>query len=227
MSNANSVVGYAQSGTLRNQWPTQTIAATTETAFTIGTDTGSATGFVVLPTGGQVYGSATGLDVNANPAVIDRSSYLYGLPSGESNDQFNSSSWNARKFRVRVTGTGNAGANAAQSVIINLRQGTSATPGSNNLVGASGSALATVAGGAFNFWVEAEAIWDPTSQILSGVYNANIAFGSTSQYTAAATGTKFVFASVTAAALSFSGTITLGNGASSTVNVSELVIERI
>ena len=227
MSNTNSVAGFAQSGTLRNQFPTQTIAATGPTAFTINTDTGTTTAFIVAPSGGKIYGAQAGLDINANPAIIDRSGREYGLPSGETNDQFSTASWDGHPFYVRLVGIGNAGANAGQTLLVGLYQGTSATPGSNNLLGTTGTGLAAAAGGAFNFFVEATCLWDATSQILSGVVDANIAFGSTSQYTAPASGTKFVYTGITAANLSFMGALTLGNAASSTITLREFTVEKI
>lgn len=226
MSNANSVAGFAGSGTIRNTFPTQTVAATAETILTLNTDTGTASCFVVVPTGGQIYGSQTGLDTNSNAAITDRSNYLWGLPSGDSNDQFSVTSWDGIPFKVRISGVGNAGANAAQSVIVNLYQGTSATLGSDKKIGTTGAALATVAGGGFNFYIEAYLLWDNTSQILSGSYTANIAFGTTSQFTTT-TVVPNIPVTVTAAGLSFLATLTLGNAASSTITVKNFVIDRV
>jgi hypothetical protein len=223
MPNTNSVAGFAQSGTLRNQFVSTPVSATAETAALIATDTGTTAAFVALPVGGKVYGSQINLDVNSNPSIIDVSAREYGLPSGENFDQFSSASWDGHPFYVRVSGIGNAGAVASQSVTLNIRQGTSATPGSNNLIGTTG-ALAAVAGGAFNYFVEATCLWDPTSQILSGAYTGNVAFGSTSAYV---TPTKFVFTGVTAASLAFSATLTLGAAAASTFTPRELTIEKI
>jgi hypothetical protein len=153
---------------------------------------------------------------------------LYGLPSGETNQGYPFDVWVAqgRLFYVRVSGVGNAGANGAQSVIINLYQGTSATLASDKKIGTTGSALATVAGGAYNFFIEATLLWDSTSQILSGSYEANIAFGSVSQYTTR-TVVPNVVTSVTAAKLSFLATVTMGNAAASTAQLTEFVIERV
>ena len=226
MANTNSVAGYGFSGTQRNAWPTQTIATATETALLLNTDTGTTTGFVVAPTGGQIYGATSGLDVNGNQAITDRSQYIYGLPSGESNDQFSASSWDGRLFRVRLAGIGNAGANAAQTLQVNLYQGTSATLASDKKIGTTGTGLAAVAGGAFNFFIEATLQWDATSQILSGYYDSNIAFGSGSQFTTT-TVIPNVVTGVTASGLSFLGSLALGNAASSTITVREFLVERL
>ena len=226
MSNTNSVAGSAQSGSLRNQFPTQTVATTVETPLVITTDAGTTTAFLVVPTGGSIYGAQAKLDVNANPAITGRSVREYGLPSGETNDQFSSASWDGHPFRVRLAGIGNAGANAAQSLIVNLYQGTSATLASDKKIATTGAAFAAVAGGAFNFLVEATLLWDATSGILSGSYTSNIAFGTTSQFTTT-TVVPNVVTSVTASGLSFLASLALGNAASSTITVREFVVDKV
>jgi hypothetical protein len=228
MANANSVAGFAQSGTGRNQFPTQTVATLTETVLQISTDSGTnANYFLVAPTGGQIYGAVASLDVNSNQAVIDRSPYMWGLPSGDSNDQFSSSSWDGRPFKVRISGIGNAGANAGQTLIVNLYQGTSSTLGSDKAIATTGSAFAAAAGGAFNFTVEASLLWDVTSGILSGSYTSNIAFGTVSQIVAPTAVTNVVTGLTTLANLSFLASLKLGNAASSTITVREFVLDRV
>lgn len=235
--NTNTVGGIALQGTVRNTWPVQTVAATTETLFKINTD-GTAANYFLTPTlPTTIVGAQTPFSAAANAAITGRGGMQYGNPSGWSNNGWNTNVLiPGRVFKVRLVGTGNAGANAGQSLIINLYQGTSATVGSDNLIGTTGAAFATVAGGAFNFYVEATCLWDSTSQILSGAYTANIAFGTTSQFTAYSTAvattpavpsTKFVFGSIATANLSFLGTITLGNAASSTVQLSEFALEQV
>lgn len=227
MSNFNSAAGVALVGSGRNMFSAQTVASASETILQVNTDSGTPVNFyLTAPSGGSIRGSRTGLDYNGNPAVVQRGPYISGLPSGETNDEFNSSSWDGHLMKVRVVGIGNAGANAAQSVQINLYQGSSATVGSNTKVGTTGTALATVAGGAFNFYVEGTYMWDSVSQILSGSYTSNIAFAATSQFT---TTTK-VAASVTSVALAglvFNATVLLGNAASSTVTLKEFVVDRV
>jgi hypothetical protein len=226
MSNPSTVAGFVGSGTGRNLFPTQTVAATTETILKIGTDAGSANLFFVVPTGGQIYGASSPLDASANQSITSRSGRAYGVPSGVSNDQFSTETWNAHPFFLRMSGIGNAGANAAQSLIFNLYQGTSATLASDKAIATTGAALATVAGGAFAFEIEARLLWDPTSQILSGSYTSNIAFGTVSQFTTTTVITNVVTA-VTAAKLSFLGTVILGNAASSTVTLKEFSVSQI
>ncbi len=116
MSNTNSVAGYSGNGSQRNQFAAQTVPTTTETALVVNTDTGTATAFIVAPTVGPIRGAASKLDINANQAVVGRSHREYGLPSGESNDQFTSDTWNGRPFKVRITGIGSAAAQLAAPV---------------------------------------------------------------------------------------------------------------
>ena len=230
MANVNSVAGTAQNGTYRNQFPlTQTVATTVETQLVLNTDAGTAAYFLVAPSGGVVLGSQSGLDVNSNSAVIDRSAREYGVPSGESNDQFSSSSWDGRPFKVRVVGTGTAGHNAAQTLLFNLYAGTNTALGSDKIIGTTGAAYACAQGASnvsFNWLIEANLIWDVTSGVLSGWYTGNIAGGTTSQFVTP-TVVPNVVSSVTAAGLSFLATVTLGNAASSTITVKEFVIDKI
>ena len=232
MSNPSTVSGFVGSGTGRNLWPVQTVATATETILKVGTDVGtSANFFLVAPTGGQVYGAASPLSVNGNSAITQRSGRTYGIPSGSSNDQFSSASWDGHPFRVRISGIGNAGANAAQNVAINLYQGTSATIASDHIIGTTGATFATVAGGAFHFYIEATLLWDATSQILSGSFQADIAFAAVDQYTVPTAigpaGAAAPITSITSAGLSFLASIKLGNAASSTVTVREFVIDEV
>jgi hypothetical protein len=116
MANVNSMAGFSGGGTSRGKFPTQVVSTTTETALVVSTDTGTAIAFVVAPTSGSVLGASSKLDTNANPSIIGRSFREYGLPSGESNDQFSSASWDGRPFKVRITGVGNAAAQLAAPV---------------------------------------------------------------------------------------------------------------
>lgn len=229
MSNPASVAGFVGTGTTRNLFPLQTVAATAETILKISTDSGTANYFLVAPTGGQIYGAQTGLDVNANAAITGTSGREYGLPNGESLDQFSSSSWSGHPFKVRIVGTGTAGHNAGQTLVFNLYQGTSATLGSDKIIGTTGSAYAIATSTlnvAFDFMIEATLNWNATSQVLSGSYTSNVSGGSTSQFTTPTVITNVVTA-VTAANLSFLATVTLGNAASSTIQVTEFVIDKL
>jgi hypothetical protein len=229
MSNPATVSGFVGSGTTRNTFPLQTVAATAETILKINTDTGTSNYFLVLPTGGNVYGAQTVLDVNGNPAITQFSGREYGLPSGETVDEFSSSSWNGHPFKIRVVGTGTAGHNAGQTLVFNLYQGTSATLGSDKIIGTTGSAYAiatSTVNVAFDWMIEATLNWNATSQVLSGSYTANVSGGTTSQFTTPTVITNVV-TGVTAAGLSFLATVTLGNAASSTIQITEFVADKL
>ena len=229
MSNFNTSAGFVGTGTTRNTWPLQTVAATAETILKLGTDGGTATTFVVAPSGSQIYGAVTGFDYNGNPAITARSNYLSGLPNSESNDQFNSTSWSGHAFKVRVVGTGTAGHNAGQTLLFNLYCGTSTTLGSDSIIGTTGAAFACAAGSTnvnFDWMIEATLNWSAGSQLVSGYYIGNIAGGTTSQFTTS-TVIPNLPAVTTAAGLSFLSTVTLGNAASSTVQITEFVIDRV
>ena len=116
MSNASTVVGWSQSGTTRNTFPTQTVAVATETALTINTDTGTAVYNPYLPYGALAAGSKPPIDVNANQAILRRTGREYGLPSGDANDPWTSASWDGHPFKVKIAGIGNAAAQLAAPV---------------------------------------------------------------------------------------------------------------
>ena len=336
MSNANSVAGVTISGSGRNQFPTQAITTAAETILQIGTDSGTAANFfLVAPTGGTKNGAVVGIDANANPAITDISGREYRLPSGQTTDQFSTSSWDGRPFKVRVTGignsaaqlaapvnatfstattggtlldnttyyyrvaainaqggtslastetsleTGNSGANtntltvkwaavtgatgyvvygrstgaelkmatvgavlqfidtgsitpsgalptsATSDVEFNLYQGTSTTLGSDHQIGTIAAVAVASAGGAFNFLIEANLLWDAASQILSGSYVSNIGYGSSSQFTTT-TVVPTVVTSLTAASLSFLATVTFGfASAANTVTIRDFIIDKV
>ena len=228
MSNANTIIGgYAGWGTLRNQFPVQTVASATEAALVVNTDAGTATALVTVPTGGQVLGANAPFNVNGNPSVTARSGREYGVPSGVSNDQFSSNSFNALAFKVRLSGYASLG--ATQTAIIYLYNGAATVVGTaGNRVALTGAAYPS--GGTSttpsNFLLEFTGLWDPTSQILSGYYSANIANGSTSQFTTTTVITN-VQTSVAAAGLTFCAGLKLANTTSSTIQLREFVVEKI
>ena len=116
MSNSNTILGWSQSGTTRNTFPTQAIAVATETALTINTDTGTAVYNPGLPYGAYTAGSMAPFDANSNQAILRRSGRDYGLPSGEANDPYISASWDGHPFKVKIAGVGNAAAQLAAPV---------------------------------------------------------------------------------------------------------------
>jgi hypothetical protein len=116
MSNSNSASGFSGSTGIRNQFSAQTVSTATETPLVVVTNTGTATAFVVAPALGSIRGAANSLNINQNKAIIGRSQYEYGIPNGETNDQFSSASWDGIPFKVRISGIGNAAAQLATPV---------------------------------------------------------------------------------------------------------------
>jgi hypothetical protein len=138
MSNPSTVSGIGVSGAARNQWPTQVVNSTSETILNVNTDSGiSSAYFLKVPVGGSVLGAQSPFSANLNAAITARSGRTYGLPSGSSNDQFSTESWNGRRFLAHISGVGFAAANAAQSVLMKMYQGTSSSLGSDTLIGAT------------------------------------------------------------------------------------------
>ena len=229
MSNVNTVIGgYAGNGTTKNLFPvTQAVATATETALVINTDVSNTTALLTLPVGGVKLGSNAPFDVNANAAMLGRSGREYGLPNGETNDQFSSSSWDGRQFRIRLSGIASLG--ATQTAIFYLYNGATTVVGtSGNRVALTGSAYpgAGTSLTPSNFMIEFTGLWDPTSQILSGYYTANIANGTTSQFTTTTVITN-VQTSVAAAGLTFCASVKLANATASTVSVREFLVEKL
>jgi hypothetical protein len=228
MSNTNTVLGgYAGSGTLRDKFPTQAVASATEAALVVNTDTGTATALVTVPVGGVVLGASPKFDVNSNAAITTRGGREYGVPSGESNDQFSSDSWNGRAFKIRLSGIASLG--ATQTAIFYLYNGAATVVGTaGNRIALTGAAYpgAGTSTTPSNFLIEFTGLWDPTSQILSGYYTANIANGTTSQFTTTTVITN-VQTSVAAAGLTFCAGIKLANTTASTVTVREFVVEKV
>lgn len=126
----------------------------------------------------DVFGSQSPIDEASNAASARRGGVAYGLPSGESRG-WTSASRRRSSLQNAFRGDWKCGRERGPIRDCNLYQGTSATLGADKKIGTTGTAFATVAGGAFSFLVEAT----QHLRILSGSYTANIAFGSTSQFT--------------------------------------------
>lgn len=228
MANRNTVpLGYV-GGSIAGQIAQLSLAATTETAFKLTAASGTPTAFLTIPVNTGIYGSASVIDASSNQSFLGDGG---GSPGGRTRGQgapFATNFDNDRPFKVRVSGYGNAGANAAQSVIVNLYQGTSATLGSDTKIATTGAALATVAGGAYSYIIEATCQWDSTLQLLTGYFTACINFASKagSQFTTQAILSNYATVT-TAAGLSFLASVTMGNAAASTANVTEFSAETI
>jgi len=231
--NANTILAF-RSGTGRNQLAAQAVASTTARAATVNTDNGvGATAVLSVPLQSAILGAFNPLSPNENSAILGPAyGRLFGTPRGGQTPYFSSTSFDGVPFRVRISGTGVAGANAAQSVLASLTLGTSSVIGSNVLIATSGAALAAVAGGAFAWTVVAECLWT-----LGSGANGNLASRHSATITFLPTPTIQVVSDViqstvaapalTVAALSFVPFITFGNAAASTAQFTEFSLELI
>jgi hypothetical protein len=222
--NANTIVSY-QGGTGRNQILSQTLATATETLFLVGTDTGTATAILTVPSGG-VTGASAPLDPNANSSITGNDyGRQYGRPNGTAAPWYSSTSFDlGRPFKVRIIGTGTAAANAGNTLIINLYAGTTVTSG--NLVATTGAALATVSAAPLSFFVEAELEWSLALTSLTGSQTANLNYNGTQQYTVPKAAANVVTIT-TAAGLQFVASAKWGNAVGGTIAVTEFSIEQV
>lgn len=225
--NSNVISGLV-GGTGRNQIPLQTLAATTETAFLVNTDAGTAAAIVTVPAGAGIGGSVTPLDPNVtNSAYLSNGPRQYGPPGGTSRPHYNSSSWNGRAFKVRINGTGAAVANAGNTLELNLYQGT--TIGGTLIGGTGTNTIATASTAPLNFIIEATLIWDATTQSLTGMQWYNVNYNST-QPTHAFSGPAAILNIPTVAAvanLTFVASAKWGNAAGGTIQVVEFLVEEV
>lgn len=220
--NFNSFTGLV-GGTKRNQIPLQTLAATTETAFVVNTDSGTpTTAFLAIPRGNGIAGSGNPLNPDTNAALLQQNPSGLVIPRGISRPEFNSTSFDGRPFRIRLYGVGTAVAAGSNNPTITLYQGTSTTLGSDQSLVAQAFTVAT--GGSFNFLIQATMLWDSTSQLLAGFVESNLGFGS-GTYTANA---KTTVRTVTSLAnMSFLASTTWGAANGGTIQLNEFSIERV
>ncbi len=160
-----------QGGTGRNQLAALTGLSTTETIFTVNTDSGTAVGAAFqIPTGSEKVGSSSPLDPNANPAF---SSNNYGASVDFRNMRgapyFNSGSFSGRGFRLRASGlfTNGTTLTGGTAYQFNICENSSVATASENIL-TPGLTATTVAAGSYNFLLEATLIWDATSGFLAG-----------------------------------------------------------
>jgi hypothetical protein len=225
MANVNIIAGYF-GGTGRNQILSQTLAATTETEFKVGVDSGATTTIAVLsmPTQTQILGSQSPLDQTANPALsnsgFSRLSYF-----GDSNPPFNSGVFdNSKPFLVRIAGVATPASNAGNTLAVILYLGATK----------SGTALATTAAvpqasttTAKGFIMEAQLLWDSTSQAVTGQYWFSLPGTSGTVYSTWKTLAAAGSAVTSPAGLTFCASATWGNVAGGVVAVSEFSISQL
>jgi hypothetical protein len=227
MSNLNTISAFV-GGTGRNQMPAISGDLSTATAAVIATDTTGTTATAVLgiPLQTAILGASNARAGNA--AILGNANFNGGVPRGRTRPFFSSDDFEGVPFRVRVHGTATMGANAAQSLLISLTLGTSSTIGSNVVVGTTGAALATVAGGACTFSIVAELIWSSAIGNVAGRHSATISFVTpTRQVVSDVINTNATTAAAAATNLKFVVFATACNAASSSVQFKEFALELV
>ena len=228
--NSNTIVGYI-GGTKRNQIPSLVLAAVTETAIPLNTDTGTTSAIVAIPQFNAVVGSSTPLGPNANASILQPIGggivKLNGGQAGTEAPWFGSSAFDgSRPFQIRLIGTGSAAANAGNTLTVKIYQGTSATIGSDTLISTPLNAVATASAANLRFYIEVTGYWDSTNQALNGVLSGNYTYNGTTTLITAA-GTTQVSSLTSTSSLSFLASITWGNAVGGTINVSEFSISQL
>src|SRR6266436_6404968 len=175
--NSNTIAAF-KGGTGRNQMPALSGDLSTATAAKINNDNGTtSTALLVVPLQTAIIGASN--PFFGSGALLGPAYGAFFTPDGGQSPFFSSTSFEGVPFRVRAHGTAVMGANAAQSLQINLVLGTSATIGSDVILGTTGAALATVAGGACSFSIVAELLWSIGSGAngnVAGRHSATISF---------------------------------------------------
>jgi hypothetical protein len=217
--NLNTVAAFV-GGTAVGQIASQTLASTTETEFKYNTGASPTTAIAVLapPISTGIYGSRAPFDPSVNQAQPVRT----GTKVGSQN--FNSTFLSAgQPFLVRVCGVATPASNAGNTLAIILYLGATKSGTAICTTGAVNQASTTTAR---PFIVEAELIWDSTSQTVFGQFWWKLEGTSSTDYATwaelSANGS-----SVTAAALQFCASATWGNSAGGVTQVSEFSISRL
>lgn len=220
MANQDTIVALF-GGTARGQVSSLTLASTTETAFSVVTDSGTAVAVLTLPvaTTGLV-GSSRPIEFNKSGAISSQS-YGRKVAVGSAPPYFNASTFDGgRPFRIVVAGTATSATGTGNTILVNLYSGTSATLGSDTKLGgltAGGASATTV-----SFYLTATLQWNSTTQALTGQIGGLVGNALTAQ--AALTNSPTI---TTAGGLSFVVSAQFGNAVGGSVTISEISCEQI
>ena len=166
--NSDTFVGYV-AGTKRNTLLAQSGIGTAETILTMGADTAPVNAFVSIPQQTAVVGAGNSVDQNANSSFLyDTLGMMTDYRGGRGRPYFNSGSFNAHPFLIRICGTFTSSAlDNTTGHAFNLKQNSTAVlAGANSVI--SAVSTTTLAAGSYNFLIESELIWDSVSQNLTG-----------------------------------------------------------
>jgi hypothetical protein len=220
--NSNTIAGYI-GGTKRNQIPTLTLASTTETVFSVNTDTGVAPAVLSIPSQSAILGSSNGLGPNGNPAIlVSPGGALQAVPDGINAPYFNSSSFDlGRQFILRLVGQVTAATGTGNTIIPAFYLGSSATIGSNSVI-IKPAASADLSGTSTNFILEAKLRWDSVAGKLNGSYTVQVGDA------APVASTLVTQTSAAAVAnLQFVPSFTFGNAAGGSVQIAEFALDQV
>lgn len=219
--NSNTVIAY-RGGTGRNDIPVQTLATATETEFQLSTDTTSTTVIAVLtlPRQTNIFGSAKPIDPNRNRSQSGPLLGQFGAP-GESPWYTDETFDSAHPFLISLSGTIVPANNAANTLTLNIYNGTSKSGTAIATTGALTGTESTVT--PFQFILQGQYIWDSASGLINGqqwwtVSGTSLVGYNTWKVTPAA-------ASVVLP-LQFCASAKWGNAAGGVITVSEFRIDR-
>ena len=228
-------IGVNAQTPIRGQLVNLVLASTTETAFSVATDTGTTVAVLTVPTGvtpvltglpagsGVLVGSGSPMEFNLNRAISGQGIGRKGMGVGIGTPApfYSPTTFDmGRAFRVRIVGQCAINAGASNTVALNLYVGTSATLASDTKVaalGAGGTPSTSV-----NFVLETFLQWDSTTLTLGGYYQGQCGNTFTAQHALSNA------ASVTSAAgLTFVASAVFANAGGGTCVISEFSIEQV
>jgi hypothetical protein len=220
MANFNTIYGYTGASSGRNKVIPLTLASTTETAFSLGTDAGTTSPAILTVPGVGYVGSGSPLEFNLNSAISLAS---YGRKGSVQTEMpyFSAATFDAgRPFVVRAFGTYSLNAGSGNTAAVNLYLGTSATLGSDTKIGALTAAGSPSTTG--QWYLSTTIQWDITTGAVSGFYSGNVGNTITAGHAlsnaataAASTNLQFVLSGV------------FGNAGGGTISVAEWSIEQL
>jgi hypothetical protein len=222
MANANTFTSLS-GGTGDNQIPSQTLAATTETEFQKTTGTTTAVAVLSIPLGTAIAGSASPQNPSVNAALIGSTGRYYGLPTGASRPSHTATAFESRPFLVRITGLATPASDAGNTLAVILYLGTTK---SGTAIGTTATVAQATTTTAKHFIMEAQLMWDSTSQAVTGQYWFSLPGTSGTVYstwkTLASAGSTIALTG-----LNFCASATWGNAVGGVVAVKEFSISEL
>lgn len=218
--NLNTIAGYTITGSKRNQFPAQTLATTTETLFTINTDSGTATAIVTVPQQTDIIGSDPALDPNIPTAHHGMRGQFNSAVTMAGRPGATPAMWTGVPFRLTLSGTATPASNADNGIYFNLYNGTS-TSGTKIASTSSSNAMASVTN-TYPFYLSATMVFSPGYLVGMFTYYVD---GTTAENS---TGTALTAATPSAISnLQFCASIIWANAAGGTTQLQEFSLSRL